>query len=261
MKYEDYSILNTIAAAAADRTLSQGKLSVTGLGEAIPVRSIVEARKATFSAGTASDKTYDLSGFTLEADSVYTLEVSVPGILNDGSHRNERPQLHTKRAYPVTLDTAPTAARLVDLLVAAVNGDGQSKVTATDGGNSIQLVLDSVAQGDFYVKFTKDNVEVAISETVNTAFAAAQGSPALLNADLNNDDDISGAGSYTRYEIEYIVNRNTQQVNGGIVGRKKRVAIFLEEGATNYAALVTGLDAVFNGTYTPASDYHAVPFA
>lgn len=247
-----YLILSTIAATAGDLTFDDGQWSLTGLGEAVVHRDTVEWRKDTYSAGVASDKSYNLgTGFTLAANTEYKLSVH---------NAKAADGLVKKRWYRMfSGDTAPTAAALVDFFVAAINADPNSRVTATDATASIQLVLDDVAQGDFNTKFYQDTVEVIPTPTVNTAFTAVQGTPELVAA-ATGATDVSSTGQFTRYEVDHYIWTSHDMVKGNRTGRKVTTVIFLDEtDSTDYAALVVAMDKIPNGTHGTQAAYNSVP--
>jgi hypothetical protein len=251
MNYFEYVILSTVAAVAADLTFTTGLASITGQGVPIEQAQITEWRKDAYAAGTASDKSYDLSsGPTLQANTKYELKVVTPDL--EGDTPKERSWFYWSG------DSAPTAADLVDAFVAAINGDNEALVTAVDATASIQLTLDDVATGDFNVRFYRDDVQEIPAPTVNTPYVAPQGTPALV-AEATGDANVSSTGQFTRYEVDWLRRTRHNEVNGAYVYQKVTTALFIDETDGDAAALITAIDDVFDGTHATVADFLGKP--
>jgi hypothetical protein len=237
--YEDYSILEAVQASAADVTFSAGVVTITGLTPFV-WGNVDRCRKKSYSAGVASDKSYDLDpGLSKLANTEYSLRVVIP-------------EYSDRTYYTWSGDTAPTAAELVDAFVAKINADENGVVTATDAGDDIQLVMDTVGNGDFRVEVSRSGIIEAVAETVNTAYTAPQGTPALA-ASETGASGVSDAAQFTRYEIDTKLPMRTDRVNGNEVLRPVTYALYINEvDATDATALIAALDAIIAGTDTAA---------
>ena len=247
MRYFEYLILTAVLATAGDLTFSAGQLSLTGLGNPIDQPSVQEWRKDSYAAGTASVKTGNLAGFTLEAGAKYSMEIHTP----DAAVK--------KRLYYFWAgDSAPTAAAIVDQFVADVNADEYVGITAADAGNSITLTLDDAADGDFFVRFYKNDVNAGITPSVGTPYVAPQGTPALVAA-ATGASSVSDTGQFTRYEIDWLIPTTHAEVGNSKPGRLVTTAFFIDETDADAGALIAAIDDVLDGTHTPASDFLGRP--
>ena len=264
-KPSDVAVLNTIQAAAADVVLSGGKLqlndgSVDLLTDSVKISDALAVVKTAYAAGTASVKEYDLAGVALAANTQYVMSVEVPQVAgfnnvqvsNGNFGRNEANELIRIRTYVVWVGAAPTANELRDLFIARINDDAGARVTAASGGAGVvELTLDDVNDGDFSTE-----APAGAAESVTTPYVAPSGTPALVNADSPNA--ASATGQYSTWSISLLRARRHNNVGGGNAFFEEVTRIYADEGATNFAAFETELDAVLAGTHTPASDYLGV---
>lgn len=237
--YDHYVIFDTIQATGADLDMDRGWMTINGLDFKIPVNGVRGATQDAYDAGTASDKTWDLNtGVTYAADDTFYVEITqaITGY---------------KRRFFYYPSGTPTAALFVDALVAAINNDDPNcPVTATDAGNSIQLVLDNVQvdgleEGDFDMQVYQNGNNLSISPTVNTAYDSPQGIPAMVRAEVGDSTAGSDSGQYTRYVFTY---------NEAVIGSdpadahliEKTVAVYVNETAANFAGF--DLDDYLLGT-------------
>lgn len=254
-------VLNVIQAAGADVVLSGGKLVINDgtndLLEEIRLSDAFEYSKTAYAAGTPSVKTYDLTGTSLEANSQYSLNIDIPGRIDFNGGGQEANELIRLREYVVwTGNTAPaTVSALVDLLVDRINQDPYSRVTAANNGGDLEITLDDVDEGDFFVNLLTSNFNLT-SETLTTPFFAPSGTPEIVEQFAPNQS--SATGEYTTYKIDYKKLYKHHAVGGLQAFKDVFVYIFADETAANFAAFETALDAVLDGTHTPVADYLGV---
>lgn len=234
--YDDYLVLDTIAAAGADIDMKRGFITIDGLGTIIDVNNVLNVNQQVYAAGTASVKTYDLSGLTYSADKRYRVVL-------------RQPQSGYEKSYAYLVDS-PSAADFVDKLVADINADAGAIVTAVDATNSIQLTLDNVivngvAQGDFYLDVLVDEADQAVAPSVGTAYVAPNGVPAMVNAEIG-ENVADAAGTYSRFIVEFLDKVQCGPSAGRWDFVKKKVGIYVDENAANFAGF--DLNTYFLGT-------------
>jgi hypothetical protein len=219
--FDEYIIFDTIQAAGADLDMSRGFMTVNGLGHVIPVNWVKGVSVETYQLGVASDKTTDLSGLTYTAGNTYYVILS-------------QPESQWEAKYYYWYDGTPTAAGFVDALVAAINADETSPVTATDATASIQLVMDAGEGGDVTMTVYVNDSDATPSPTVNTAYVRPQGTPAQVREQVNDSTAGSDTGTYSRWIIDYIepVSATEKSVDNWV---KKTIVIYADEAAANFA--------------------------
>lgn len=248
----DVAVLNSIAAAAADLSLSAGRLSCTNLGTTPQLvgtnRSSV---KTAYAAGTASVKYVDYGAVSLAANTLYTISVEVPNAIAFPGGGIEANQLSKIRTYSWFSGTsAPTAAQVATALVALINADPQARVSAAvTTTDRVTCTLLNVADGDFYLSNYNDGGVLATS----TPYVAPAGTPAIVEEFAPGKS--SASATYTTWKITY----NELFANAAIAGLKAYktvdVYIFANTADADYADFATELDAILAGTHTPAADY------
>ena len=245
------TVLDAVAAAAADITLAGGKLSVTGLSEVVDLSDATGSEYDAYAAGTASVKDYDFAAVTLAANLTYRLAVVIDGQIDFNGGGKEANELIPVREYVVsTGTTAPTAAQLKDLFVERINLDPNGRVTASSSGALLRLTLDSVVEGDFRVE-----APAGTAETIVTPFVAPAGTPAVVS---ENGGIPNPSGAYNTYTIFFDRKSRHNAVGGGYVEFPEYVKIYFESTDGDAGDFVTEMDAVLDGTHTPISDYLGV---
>lgn len=247
------TVLDTVAAAAADITFSGGNLEVTGLGAIVPINDAYDYSYTAYAAGTASVKEYDFAAIQLVAGITYRFAVIVDCQIDftsgGGKEANE---LIPIREYVISAgSTTPTADEIRDAFVQRINEDPNGRVTAAAGGAGVMvLTLDSVAEGDFRYEAPLGTVE-----SITTPFVAPAGTPALVTADGGTPNP---AGAYDTYVVSYNQKRRHAAVTGGLVEFPEDVKVYLESTDGNAGDFITAMDAILDGTHTPVSDYLGV---
>lgn len=264
-KPNDGTVLNVIQAVAADSVLAGGKWQINDgtndlLSEALKLADATSFLKIAYAVGTAQVEAATFVPATFLADSQYKMAIEFPAVagfnnvqVNEDSGRNGANELVPIREYVVWVGAAvPTANSLRDAFIARINGDSGARVTATSGGAGIvTLTMDNVADGAFSVTVTGG---ATVANT--TPYVAPAGTPAIAEADFPTLSSLTA--TYTTYEVQYTDFRRSNAVSGGIVGYPEYLRIYVDAGATNYAALETEMDAVLAGTHTPVADYLGV---
>lgn len=235
MIYDDYVVLDTLVVSGGDIDMDRGHISIEGLGSVIPVNHILSVAEVDYALGVVSDKTYDLSGYTYAAGDKYSLTVK------------QAFSNYEKTFYYYSGDSTPTGASSVDAFVAAINADPNCPVTATDATASIQLVLDDATTGDFSVTFKRNDIVVANSEVVNTAFVKPEGTAAMVRAEVGDSSAGADAGEYQKFVVKYYDDNGVNDEQR-VANEIRVVGIYVDEQATNYAAF--DLDDYFLGAKT-----------
>lgn len=248
IKIAAFTILNTIQALAADTALANGNMTITGIGANMKV-SDAKFKKTAYSAGVASVKNYLLTGVVLSDTTIYELVIKCPKV-----------GLEKRYLWVPEAGSTVNADALRDAFHALVAADSGALVSSVNSeANDFQFTLLDVDNGDFHAYLYAGNAVQAPTLTVVTAYTAPSGTAEIVRALTNKDtgtanQEVVAGGEYTTYEI--VVQTPTE--NGLILGNKaiteNRYMIFLEEGAANFAALVTAIDATLGGTST-AADY------
>ena len=235
----DYSILNT--PVATDATVAAGLVSVNGLSEGIDLNFVTSYTKTAYAAGVVSKKQLTLSGTLAEAGTV-TLTIAV-GL--------------EERQYQYTGVTGATSDDIVTGLLARLAFDADFAVVEDDtsAGAVLKLALKSeeLAGGDFTMVVEGDGITTVAAE--NQAYVAPAGTPDLVKAEVLAADvaSVSGTGEYAKYVIVYDELDPDNVVGGDRVGKKREVALFVDETSADYADLESRLDEIFEGTVSDAS--------
>ena len=206
-----------------------------------------------YSAGVASIKDIDFTGVTLLANSQYRVAVRVPGKIAFHGGGHEANQLIPIREYVVsTGSVAPSATALALLFIDRINADlGADVSAAAVAGDIMRLTLtNSLYQGDFTLEYP-DGATTA----VNTAFVAPAGTPAMVELLAPG---LGTSASYRTYTISFRDKRRHNAVGGGLVEFPEDIKIFISNTDGDTGALVTEIDAIFDGTHTPDTDYLGV---
>lgn len=250
----DVAVLNSVAAAAGDVALAGGKLSLTGLSKEYALAQMYNVAYTAYAAGTASVKDIDFTAVTLLANHQYRVAVRVPGKIAFHGGGQEANQLIPIREYVVSTGTsAPTASQLRDLFLNRINEDLGADVSAASvAGDVLRLTLtNDLAEGDFFTE-QPDGATTA----VNTAFVAPAGTPEIV--ELLAPGQSSATAEYDTYTISFYDKRRHNGVSGGLVEFPEDIKIFINTQDADAADLVTELDAIFDGSHTPAADYLGV---
>lgn len=261
----DGAVFNTMSGTVTDNIiLSGGKLqlsdgSVDLLSKALKIVDGSAVTKTAYSAGVAQVEEVDFATATLAANSQYRVAVEFADLrdvdfnnvqVNEDGGRAEANELVRVREYIVWTGSAtPTADSLRDAFIARINGDTAARVTAASGGAGIlELTMDDVNDGEFIVT-------VSQGATVSNAapYTAPSGTPAIVEADFPGQS--SAAGEYTTWTIDFTNFRRSNVVSGAVVGYPEYMTVYANEQDGNFAIFETELDAVLDGTHTPASDY------
>ena len=250
----DVAVLNSVAALAADVSLSGNKFSITGLGREINLDQIDVVEVEGYAAGTASVKNIDFTGVTLLANHQYRVAVKVPGKIAFHGGGQEANQLIPIREYVIYSGTsAPTASALAQLFVDRINADLGADVSATlQAGDILQLTLtNDLEQGDFFTE-EPDGATTAVV----TPFVAPAGTPEIVEALAPGKS--SASAQYDTYTISFRDKHRHNGVTGGLVEFPEDVKIFINTLDGDSVALEVEMDAIFDGSHTPASDYLGV---
>lgn len=248
------TVLNAVAAAAADITLAGGKLTVTNLGEEVNLSDATSYEYSAYALGTASVKEYDFALVSFLANHQYRFAVVVPEYIAFHGGGQEANELIPIREYVVwTGGTVPTADSLRDDFITRINLDPNSNVSAASGGAGIiELTLtNTLEQGDFNVE-----APAGTAENITTPFVAPSGTPAQV--EVLAPGQSSATAEYDTYRITFNKLRKHNGVSGGFALFSEDVKIFLDSLDIDAGAFVTEMDAVLDGTHTPVADYLGV---
>lgn len=253
------AVLNTIQALAADLVLSAGLLTTDASSDyniGAPGAPLVgtgrASTKTAYAAGTAPVKNTDLGAVSIVAGAPYRLAIVFPNYVAFPGGGQEANQMVAIREYVVFTDAdaaAPTAAALAALFVARINADpqalGVASVVSTD---NVRFTASSATNGDFSIE-----APAGATYSTTTAYVAPSGTPAIV--ELAAPGSSSATGEYTTWLITVTTQEKHAAVSGGTVGFRNDFVIYADETAANFAAFETALDAILDGTHTPAADY------
>ncbi len=250
----DVAVLNSVAALAADVSLAGNKISLTNLSLDYDLDQIDNVEYTAYSAGVASKKDIDFTSVTLLANYQYRVAVKVPGKIAFNGGGQEANQLIPIREYVVsTGSSAPTATQLAALFIARINADlGADVSAAAVAGDIMRLTLtNDLDQGDFFTE-QPDGATTA----VNTAFVAPSGTPEIVEALAPGQS--SATAQYGTYRVDFRQKRRHNGVSGGLTEFPEFFYIFINTVDGDAAALITEIDAIFDGSHTPVADYLGV---
>jgi hypothetical protein len=140
MKADHYVILNVIAATAGDVDVAAGVMTLADLAKKIRLTNCKKVTKKAYAAGTASNKTYALTGITLAASTNYKLIVKCPKLKADNSKNQEdNSDENGVRTYNwVSGASAPTAEQVATALDALVTADSSALTSITNTADSLR---------------------------------------------------------------------------------------------------------------------------
>lgn len=247
-------VLNT--PAAADSVLATGVITLRdeAANTALKVRiaDLIGRKKEAYTAGTAHVVDVDVTGASLVANSIYSLTVEIPNVVN-----KETNAVFVTRNYTVSVDATPTVGELQAAFVAAINADtANTNLTATaEAGDIVRITAGSALMGELRVTTNVSGVTVADQ----TAYVEPVGTPTEVAGYLPGDSASLASGTeYTRYTLRYRKAIAHNSVAGMKVFKEVDVFLYAEENGADYAAFATAIDAQLGGTAT-AANYLGAP--
>ena len=230
-------ILNSIAASAADLDVAGGAVTIDDYS--FPWKKLFSAEKQLAVAGTAGIITATPGALASGTEYAFFLTQEVNG------------EVITERITWVSGSATPTAINVADgwrsVVLAHVNA-GRFKITVPAvGAATLILPASSVA---YY------NLTSVSGPLGSTAQTQAPVSPVNLGADLlaagvvdSFDGDLPLVGSeYTSYELSLKLPKGYGGFNGQTSDQEIKLNLYLDEAATNFAALEGDIDALLDGT-------------
>lgn len=255
--------------AGTDNDLAQGVLTL--LNEAGDDALVVKMGEITgwkyddYAAGTANEIDVDFTTATLLANSVYSISLKLPYLVNffgGGAHATADAQqsdaIYTSRTYKVYTGAAPIGANFAEdvanAMRDAINADLYAAFSATAAAGVLTVTADSASAGAFI-----SNVSNAPGATVSdaTPWVSPLGTPDEVK-DYVSSDLVSGAG-YDRYVIEYNKFIRHNAVKGLEVVKPAIFVLFVDKDNAGNATFVAGLTAMLDGSHTPPADYLGAP--
>lgn len=240
---KDYSIL--ALPVATDVTVADKKASISGLAEAIDLGLLRSYSKTAYAAGTASAKTLTLATATLTASTIIVLRVS---------------QGTEERVYKHVGASGEDQDAIVLALLARIAADGDAIVednTSAAAALKLSLKASALTGGDF----TLELEGFSATPTVDTAYVAPKGTPALVRAELapNDVSDVDDAANYDTYLFVYDKLERDNNVGGQRVAKERKVAVYADSLAAASAEFESKLDAVFaNGSADISAAFEAL---
>lgn len=240
------SVLNTVQAAAADVSFAAGEITITGLPP-FRYKDVVGYVSTAAAVGTLQIDTITFTAFTPVIGQAYKIKLR-PNLIRIGVA--EIPIGQTE-VY-ITVATTVTANDLSQQFADAITNNTQSKVTAVNAAGVI-----TVTQKDFTIDgFSVPEVPGLVVVATTTPFVKPAGSQTEVEGAVDSSVSVD-ATTFQKYEIE--LHRRKEFDSAGDVSAQRLLAIvYVDDTDGNFAALDTELDAVFDGTHTPATDYDAV---
>lgn len=251
------TVLNTIQAAAADVTMAQGNVTVTGLGKAIKLSDGISYEVTAYAAGTAFVKRADFTTSTLAASTPYSLSIEFPDALafpNGGQEANQLSRIRTYSLYSGT--SAPTATALAEQFRDLINADIYSKVTATAALGVLTMTQKATSLANFDGDSVIDlgGTQGATASTP-TPYVAPAGTPTVLEREGVPVSLISATGQYTKYDLTLRFPTTNGVANGAKGFVEGRAVIYAAANAANYAAFNTKLTDILDGSYATTAEF------
>lgn len=231
-------ILNTITATAADLNVASGVVTISDYD--FPWKKLFDADKQLSVAGTAGIVTA-VPG-TLAANTEYAFFLTqVVG--------EER---ITERISWTSGSTAPTGAAVVcdqwRLVVLAHVNAGRLKITVPAAG-AVTLILPASSVAYFDLSASNGPAPATASATTPGVAPQNLGSDLLADGIVDSfDGDLPLATSvYTSYEFTLMLPQGSGGFNEQTSDQEQSLVVYLDQGATNYANLVTDMDHLIAG--------------
>jgi len=251
------TVLNTIQAAAADVTMAQGNVTITGLGKAIKLSDGIDYTVTAYAAGTAGVKTVDFTTATIGASTPFLVTVEFPNAFafpNGGQEANELSRIRSYSIYTGT--SAPTATVLAEAFRDAINADIYSKVTASAAAGVLTLTQTAASLADF----DGDSVigvggAQGATAGVTTPYVSPAGTPTVLAREGVPAALISATGQYTKYDLTLRYPTTNGVANGAKGFVEGRAVIYAAANAANYAAFNTKLTDILDGSYATVAEF------
>lgn len=248
---------------AGDTALSQGELTLKdeagNVAATIKISDITGWKYDAYAAGTAHAVDVDYTAATIVADSMYSLTVDAPYVVNffgGGGHltsdARESDAIYTTRTYTVSVDATPTATELAALFEAAIIADTAAYFSASAAAGVLTITADSASAGAMEVSTTASGATVADA----TAWVSPVGSADEVSDEINVA--ATGAG-YNRYVIRYNKFIRHNAVTGNTVAKPEKFAYYLDKDNAGTAAAVTLLTSILDGSYATVADYLGAP--
>jgi hypothetical protein len=242
--------------AVGDIVLADGVLSVKDeSGDvALKVRAcdLLYFDYNAYAAGTANVVDVDVTGATLLGNTMYSMTIYAPNVVNFFQGGQETGATYQARTYVVSVDVTPTAAELQALFVARINADVNAYFVASAvAGDIIRITANNAGFGPLTVTHT-------IPGTVTVVDSTAWVAPVGTIEDASNYVKPTSltAASYNRYIIGYNKYIRHNAVQGLQVVKPVNAVIFIDSAD---APPVTLLTSILNGTYATVADYLGCP--
>ncbi len=230
----------TVTASAADITVANHILNIGATTLApLPGRQTIDVRQIEKAAlVTAVAETAAVWTITPTAAASQEFSILITQIING------TPKQLVATAY--SLASGSTATTICDSLRAVINANTTMKITAS---GTTTLVL--TAQSTFPLIASVSQVTlgstpgVFASITNTTPGVAAKGTYAALIAQGVSSDIIVAGQSYSNFRIEYLA-ASSNDPGGNVSQQRNTLNLYINAGATNYAALATRIGEIIN---------------
>lgn len=252
-----FTVLNTIQAAAADVTLAQGNLSVTDLGRAIKLSDGISYTVSPYAVGTAAEWDATFPAVPVPSTS-YFVTLELPNHLafpNGGQNSNQLSRIRTYTVYTATSgETGTTLANKFEALINADLWDGVIRFTSSNAGAvlTITQAAASVTALDGIPVVTATST-VTLSNTTPGVFPS--GTPSQLIAAGVPTVSVSQTAEYSTYDLVLRYTTTRGVANGARAFIEARAVIYADELAANFAAFDTEIIFVLDGSHTPVADF------
>lgn len=251
------TVLTAVQAGAADVTMAQGNVTVTGLGKAIKLSDGIDYTITNYAAGTAFVKRADFTTSTLAASTPYSLSIEFPDALafpNGGQEANQLSRIRTYSLYSGT--SAPTATALAEQFRDLINADIYSKVTATAALGVLTMTQKATSLANFDGDSVIDlgGTQGATASTP-TPYVAPAGTPTVLEREGVPVSLISAAGTYRKYDLTLRYPTTNGVANGAKGFVEARAVIYANEADGDFAAFNTKLTTILDGTYATVAEF------
>jgi hypothetical protein len=256
-----FTVLNTIQAAAADITLAQGNLSVTDLGRAIKLSDGISYTVSPYAVGTAAEWQATFPATPVPSTS-YFITLELPNHLafpNGGQNSNQLSRIRTYTVYTATSgETGTTLADKFEALINADLWDGVIRFTSTNQTTPASNILAitqaaaSVTALDGIPVVTATST-VTLNNTIPGVFPS--GTPSQLIAAGIPTVSVSQTAEYSTYDLVLRYTTTRGVANGARAFIEARAVIYADELQGDFAAFDTEIISILDGSHTPVADF------
>lgn len=253
---DSVTVMNT-PVAASDVDLDAGTITLSGDAGGLVIRAcdLLAFDQTDFTAGTAHVVDVTLTGITLVNNSIYSLTVFAPNVINFFGGGRETGAIYQTRTYNVSSDATATVDEIGQALADAIAADPGAyfSATYTAGTDVLEITADSAEAGALEI-----TAPAGATIADATAFVAPVGAKSEVEA-YGISPAVADAAGYDRYIIKHRKFTRSNAISGLQAVLPAISLVYLKQDDAGTGAAVTAITAILDGSHTPVADFLGCP--